>query len=211
MKQLDKVANGKTFINAPSVFKIPREIRSEYIWRTNKFIGSASATDFPDEQWEHALLTIISPTVRCPRYEELSLFKEFFWEKDEVVIQVHPCRENYVNILDSLHLWRYKPVKKSDSASILQILTCLQEKARSSRTKGENVGVFDCGTHKVVAIFKRDNQFPVWKEVCKIKQTEYEDEPAIQYNVSYEFDCVQNDAILLFSGRGTILPPKRLV
>lgn len=46
---------------------------------------------------------------RVPNWDELCFLKDLFWQPDEVVVQYHPKKENYVNIHPNvLHLWRFK-------------------------------------------------------------------------------------------------------
>ena len=54
--------------------------------------------------WEHVS---VSTAVRCPRWEEMQAIKEMFFEDEEVVMQLHPAKSNYVNNHPyCLHLWR---------------------------------------------------------------------------------------------------------
>lgn len=54
--------------------------------------------------WEH--VSISTPT-RCPTWEEMCLIKDLFWDDDDVVIQIHPVKADYINNhAYCLHLWR---------------------------------------------------------------------------------------------------------
>lgn len=56
------------------------------------------------EGWEHVS---VSYNNRCPAWEEMCRVKEAFFEAEEVVIQYHPRRSEYVNNHPyCLHLWR---------------------------------------------------------------------------------------------------------
>ncbi len=75
------------------------------------------ATDgaIPEQEindWEHVSVHAFDPVfkkVRTPKWEEMCAVKSFFWNEDEVVIQYHPAKSDYVNIHDHvLHLWRSK-------------------------------------------------------------------------------------------------------
>ena len=49
---------------------------------------------------------------RIPKWEEMCFIKDMFWDEDEVVIQIHPAKSNYVNNHPHvLHLW--KPLNES--------------------------------------------------------------------------------------------------
>lgn len=54
--------------------------------------------------FEH--LSVSTPT-RCPTWEEMCIMKEIFWKDDEVCMQLHPKKEEYVNNHNyCLHIWR---------------------------------------------------------------------------------------------------------
>lgn len=54
--------------------------------------------------WEHVS---VSTSTRCPTWDEMSRIKDLFFREDEVVVQFHPARSNYVNDHPyCLHLWR---------------------------------------------------------------------------------------------------------
>lgn len=59
-----------------------------------------------DRGWEHVSVSLKN---RCPTWEEMCAIKEIFWGDDEAVMQIHPPKEDYVNLHNyCLHLW--KPV-----------------------------------------------------------------------------------------------------
>lgn len=56
--------------------------------------------------WEHVS---VSPYLqkRTPTWEEMSHIKDLFWEPEEVAMQIHPRRSEYVNFHPyALHMWR---------------------------------------------------------------------------------------------------------
>lgn len=56
--------------------------------------------------WEHVS---VSTRGRCPTWEEMCWVKDLFWDDEEVVVQYHPARSDYVKTHPyCLHLW--KPV-----------------------------------------------------------------------------------------------------
>lgn len=58
--------------------------------------------------WEHVS---VSHDNRVPSWEVMCKIKDMFFEEDEVVMQLHPKKEDYVNIHNNcLHLWR--PIKE---------------------------------------------------------------------------------------------------
>ena len=54
--------------------------------------------------WEHAS---VSRGDRCPTWEEMCFVKDLFWDSEDVVMQFHPKKSEYVNLAKTcLHLWR---------------------------------------------------------------------------------------------------------
>lgn len=54
--------------------------------------------------WEHVSVSIAD---RCPTWEEMCFIKDLFWGDDDLVVQMHPPKSDYVNNhLYCLHLWR---------------------------------------------------------------------------------------------------------
>lgn len=60
--------------------------------------------------WEHVSVSIYSKRIkvdRCPTWEEMCFLKGLFWDKEDVVMQLHPAESEYVNnSKNCLHLWR---------------------------------------------------------------------------------------------------------
>jgi len=54
--------------------------------------------------WEHVS---VSHKNRTPTWEEMCFVKDLFWEDEEIVIQYHPKKSEYVNnCKTALHLWK---------------------------------------------------------------------------------------------------------
>ena len=54
--------------------------------------------------WEHVSVSLEK---RCPTWDEMCMIKEIFWKDEEVVVQYHPAKSEYVNIHPyCLHMWR---------------------------------------------------------------------------------------------------------
>lgn len=54
--------------------------------------------------WEHVS---VSTQKRCPNWKEMCMIKEIFWDDEDVVIQYHPKKSEYINNHPyCLHLWR---------------------------------------------------------------------------------------------------------
>jgi len=60
--------------------------------------------------WEHVSVSAWKNEQRenrCPTWNEMCYVKDLFWGEDEMVIQIHPVKDEYVTYADYvLHLWR---------------------------------------------------------------------------------------------------------
>lgn len=49
----------------------------------------------------------VSTPIQCPTWEQMCKMKDIFWRDDEVCMQLHPKKEDYVNCMDyCLHIWK---------------------------------------------------------------------------------------------------------
>jgi len=56
------------------------------------------------EGWEHVSVSLVN---RTPHWREMNFIKDLFWDDEDVVIQYHPAKSQYVNYHEfCLHLWR---------------------------------------------------------------------------------------------------------
>ena len=59
-------------------------------------------------EWEHVSVSLPN---RAPNWNEMCYIKELFWDAEDLVIQYHPPKSQYVNNHSfCLHLWR--PIKE---------------------------------------------------------------------------------------------------
>jgi hypothetical protein len=80
------------------VFEIPN--RAGQMLR----IMASNAQPFSNVHWEHVSVSLAN---RCPNWHEMAAIKALFWDGDEVVVQYHPARKDYVNHHPHcLHMWR---------------------------------------------------------------------------------------------------------
>lgn len=65
---------------------------------------------FDESGWEHVS---VSPYKgKMPTWNDMCEIKDIFWNDEEVVIQIHPKKSEYVNVKDNcLHLWRHKSIE----------------------------------------------------------------------------------------------------
>ena len=60
--------------------------------------------------WDHVSVHVGG---RCPTWDEMCFVKELFFRDDEVVMQLHPVKKDYVNCHPyALHLWRPQSPEK---------------------------------------------------------------------------------------------------
>lgn len=60
------------------------------------------------------------PKARTPTWREMCFVKDTFWEPEDVVIQYHPRRSEYVNCHpNTLHLWRSRTQPIPEPPAIL--------------------------------------------------------------------------------------------
>ena len=58
--------------------------------------------------WEHVSVHASNHhRVRTPSWKEMCFVKDLFWTEEEVVMQLHPAKSEYVDVhKNTLHLWR---------------------------------------------------------------------------------------------------------
>lgn len=171
--------------------------------------GECSAINFNDEEWEHIMLNLEEHN-RCASYEEMSVLKETFWEENEIAIQVHPKKSEYINLRQyALHLWRNKSItSQAESRLKRRILNVYAEAKKNFSGVRKEVFLPEYG---VLAIFCGEDWLS-WEEVCQIKQRYWKPEQAaVQFNVSPELDLNPEHMILLWDASDFDLPPKKFV
>lgn len=162
-------------------------------------------------QWEHVSMETISQDIsRCPTYEEMCLLKYRFFSENEITLQVHPAKSEYVNKKKyMLHLWRNKEITTMAEERLRRKICKTYEEAKKYFS-GERKEIYlpKCG---IVIIFCGE-EWLSWEEVCKIKQRYWDpEEVAVQFNVSRELDCNEEHMILLWDATDFDLPPKDFV
>lgn len=69
-----------------------------------KVIASDGAMEPGEQEWEHVS---VSFPHRTPTWTEMCQIKAIFWDDEDVVVQFHPPRSEWVNNHNyCLHLWR---------------------------------------------------------------------------------------------------------
>lgn len=180
--------------------------RSEFLIPTVTKKASISALNFPDDDFEHVML---NPKHRLPTYEEMVLLKDIFWEQNEVAIQVHPAKSQYVNIaMYTLHLWRHRCIPTSVERKLVERIKQTYADTRKNYYHQEKAVIWD--DNKLI-IFGGD-KWSTWDEVCKLKQQYWDpEEAAVQFNVGKEIDLNPEHCIILWDASDMLLPEKEYV
>lgn len=59
------------------------------------------------EGWKHVSVSLEYQSKTCPSWKMMCKIKDIFWDKEDVVIQFHPAKKDYVNMHEGcLHLWQ---------------------------------------------------------------------------------------------------------
>jgi hypothetical protein len=83
-------------------------------------IIASAGTEMPElPQWEHVSVCAFRDAarefhvkLRTPNWKEMCAVKDLFWDAEDVVMQLHPRKSEYVNCHPyTLHLWR--PLEKT--------------------------------------------------------------------------------------------------
>ena len=69
-----------------------------------KIVASDGAIDEGAQAWEHVSVSLPD---RTPTWAEMCAIKSMFWDEEDVVVQLHPPRSEWVNNHQHcLHMWR---------------------------------------------------------------------------------------------------------
>jgi len=89
----------------------------EHGWWLTIIASDGSDPDVPEAHgWEHVSVHASrhhgkAVQLRTPNWNEMHFVKNLFWEDDDVVMQLHPRRAEYVNVHPhTLHLWRHASI-----------------------------------------------------------------------------------------------------
>jgi len=74
------------------------------VTNTGQRLGVMISSGSEEICWEHVS---VSHQKRCPTWEEMCWVKDLFFDEEEVVVQYHPRKSEYVNYHPfCLHLWK---------------------------------------------------------------------------------------------------------
>lgn len=73
------------------------------------------------EGWEHVSVHAFrSGKDRTPNWREMCFIKDLFWDDEDVVMQLHPRKSQYVNVHQhTLHLWRPRHLNVPEPAALM--------------------------------------------------------------------------------------------
>lgn len=92
------------------IIKLPRDNKLGYTKAT--IIWSIGAG------WDHVSVCPLNGSM--PKWEDMCMIKDMFFEDDEWVVEFHPAKSEYVNNMPNcLHLWRPQDEKMPTPPSIL--------------------------------------------------------------------------------------------
>lgn len=75
-----------------------------FICKSAKFKRALRCIASDGMDWEHVSVSLAD---RCPTWEEMCYIKSLFWGEDDLVLQYHPPKSDYVSYAEyCLHLWR---------------------------------------------------------------------------------------------------------
>lgn len=75
-----------------------------FLVRTLKFKREFKVVASDGAGWEHVSVSLHD---RTPTWEEMNFIKGLFWDEEDLVMQLHPPKSDYINNHKyCLHLWR---------------------------------------------------------------------------------------------------------
>lgn len=75
--------------------------------KIGSWIGSV-AWGSDEDGWEHVSVAPYDHSI-TPSWDDMCKLKDMFWPDNEAVLQIHPRKSEYVNMVNNcLHLWRPK-------------------------------------------------------------------------------------------------------
>lgn len=183
--------------------------RSEFIFQTHDGIGLISSLNY--DGWEHVMVDF-GFLERLPSYPEMLEIKDIFWDENEITLQIHPSKSEYINICEyALHLWRYSDTTPQVEQKLKnKIMNLYSEVKNFFDGKKKEILINDENEKKLI-IFGGNN-WPTWEEICNAKQKYWkDDEAAVQFNISYKNDMNQQFIIILWDAKNFLLPSKEYV
>ena len=131
--------------------------------------------------WDHVSVTIHKKNggsvKKCPSYQEMMMIKEKLFSEEDVVFQLHPREEDYINTHPyCLHLW-----KPNNCNMVVPPLNSINNDELTENTYFEHEGIIvriktgelDGWQVARVYCFTKDGKLiksnPTWNIMCKVK------------------------------------------
>lgn len=98
IKEINKKVMWKENMDIPGILvktaliELPTKVRATLV------VG------FNEDGWEHVSIELYAR--RLPTWDEMCYVKDIFWDEEEEVVQIHPKKSQYVDVVEALHLWR---------------------------------------------------------------------------------------------------------
>lgn len=166
--------------------------------------------------WEHISISHVANIM--PTYDVMLELKDMFFEDNEIVMQIHPAKKDYVNNHNRcLHIW--KPIDQKIPNPFKDIKKGLLSNISSKKFSIINdlsyqITVYASQEWEVISILS-DNGYADWDTVCSIKNEYFgEDETIIQLHMPKNVEKELNpNAIYLWKPlkKEIPLPPKKMV
>ena len=81
--------------NGAFMFQVPGEARAVFCIASDE-LG-----------WQHVSVSFGKGSSKTPSWDVMCYIKDLFWEPEDVVVQFHPAKSDYVNVhAGCLHMWR---------------------------------------------------------------------------------------------------------
>jgi hypothetical protein len=114
-------------------------------WTLMIIASDGNDPDVPEaDGWEHVSVHAFNRNdskQRTPTWREMSFIKDTFWESEDVVMQLHPRRSQYVNQHPhTLHLWRSRNEPIPEPPSLLVGTTAGYENSGWTRLESQPDG-----------------------------------------------------------------------
>lgn len=133
------------------------------------------------QEWDHVSVTIHKKNggsvKKCPSYQEMMMIKEKLFSEEDVVFQLHPREEDYINTHPyCLHLW-----KPNNCNMVVPPLNSINNDELTENTYFEHEGIIvriktgelDGWQVARVYCFTKDGKLiksnPTWDIMCKVK------------------------------------------
>lgn len=183
MESLEKYANntiGKS--NISKSFLIPlNDNKKAFVIASEDFVG-----------WDHVSAHIISVESgslnRTPNNEEMQFLRNIFFEDEDVVVEFHPAKKDYINNYSyALHMWKStdnvfsfpkRVVWKSIPSKVITLPNQKMVNIRRTIESGwDIVNVRTLNKKKHIA-----KKYATWEDMCFVKKNIYgEDDVCVQF------------------------------